>query len=255
VELLHNFSLLHDDLMDRDQVRRHRPTAWTVFGVAEAILAGDALIGLATRCLATAGPNPGTAVDWLGQAVVDMCHGQAEDIAFGGRDDVEVSECMAMASRKTGALLGVSCALGALAGGADDETAQLLRKFGNHIGTAYQLVDDLLGIWGDPRRTGKPAFSDLINRKRSLPVVAALRSDTLHGCQLAALYAGTEPLRESERAQAADLIAGAGAREWSQSQAAAAIQRAQEYLDAASVDRGSAEALREVARLMISRDH
>ena len=81
-----------------------------------------------------------------------------------------------MAGRKTGALLAVSCALGALAGGADESTSELMRAFGHHLGMAFQLVDDILGIWGDPRRTGKPAHSDLTNHKKSLPVVAALRA-------------------------------------------------------------------------------
>ncbi|MFC4586262.1 polyprenyl synthetase family protein [Sphaerisporangium corydalis] len=194
VELVHNFSLLHDDVMDGDVTRRHRPTAWSVFGVSGAILAGDALLTLAFDVLGAGGhPAAGEGSRVLGAAVLDLVEGQSSDTAFETRDDVGLSECVSMAEGKTGALLGGACALGALFGGGDAEQIEHLRGYGTRLGLAFQLVDDLLGIWGDPAITGKPVYSDLRSRKKSLPVVAALTSNTPAGHELATLYHHPHP--------------------------------------------------------------
>src|SRR5207249_5749814 len=195
VELVHNFSLLHDDVMDRDLTRRHRPTAWTVFGVAEAILAGDLLLSLALDVIA-ASEHPGATqgARMLNAAVLNMIHGQSTDMSFEDRSDVALSECLSMIGRKTGALLGCACALGASFGGGTPDQVDHLRRFGEQVGIAFQLVDDLLGIWGDPARTGKPVYSDLYNHKKSAPIVAALSSSTPAGRELAELYRSDQPL-------------------------------------------------------------
>ncbi|CAM5322766.1 hypothetical protein SALBM311S_11426 [Streptomyces alboniger] len=181
VELVHNFTLLHDDVMDRDRIRRHRPTAWTVFGDADAILAGDTLQALALRMLAE-DPHPASAraAARLADCVVELCAGQHADTAMEalGPRDVTLDEVLAMAEAKTGALLGCACALGALYAGAGEEDVRALDGFGREAGLAFQLIDDVIGIWGDPRSTGKPALVDLAARKKSLPVVAALVSGT-----------------------------------------------------------------------------
>ena len=118
------------------------------------------------------------------------------DLAFETRDDVRLEECMRMARDKTGALLGCSCALGVLSATGDDGADRARRaRSASALGMAFQLVDDILGIWGDPAVTGKPAHSDLAARKKSLPVVAALTSGTEAGRELAALYAGDRPAR------------------------------------------------------------
>ena len=182
VELVHNFSLLHDDVMDRDVMRRGRPTAWTVFGIGAAILAGDALLTVALELVATSGhERADEAVATLGAAVLSLIDGQCADLAFETRNEVGLQECLTMAAAKTGALLGCACALGGLLAGAPDEQVRRLRAFGARLGLAFQLVDDILGIWGDPAVTGKPASSDLSSRKKSLPVVAALSSGTPAG--------------------------------------------------------------------------
>lgn len=180
VELVHNFTLLHDDLMDRDTTRRHRPTAWTVFGDTDAILAGDALQALALRLLAE-DPHPASvpAAARLAACVVELCEGQHADTDLEQRapDAVTLDEVLAMAEAKTGALLGCACALGALYAGAGAEEVAALDGFGRQAGLAFQLIDDVIGIWGDPRHTGKPVGADLAARKKSLPVVAALTSE------------------------------------------------------------------------------
>ncbi|SEF36254.1 geranylgeranyl diphosphate synthase, type I [Amycolatopsis pretoriensis] len=248
VELVHNFSLLHDDVMDGDTTRRHRPTAWTVFGTGPAVLAGDALLSVAFEQLSPEGAK------LLSQGVLDLLEGQAADVDFEQRDDVTAAECVRMANGKTAALIGAACQLGALLAGRPDAVARF-GEFGRSVGLAFQHVDDLLGIWGDPASTGKPVFSDLQNRKKSLPVVTALSSGTAAAAELAELYAGTDPFTDDELARAAVLVDEAGGRQWSQAQAAALVAKGlRELASVNPVPRPAAE-LAALARLITTRTH
>lgn len=248
VELVHNFSLVHDDVMDGDATRRHRATVWKVFGSGPAILGGDALLALAARLLAE---EPGQ-LHVLMTAVLDLIEGQSADLAFERRADVDVAECRAMAADKTGALLGCACELGALAGGGSRAQREHLSRFGQDLGLAFQFVDDLLGIWGDPAVTGKPVYSDLRNRKKSLPVVAALTSGTESGRELAALYR-TE-LTGHGPARAAGLVERAGGRAWAQAQADELMSCALAHLRAAGLEPRAHAELEVLARFVVRRD-
>jgi geranylgeranyl diphosphate synthase type I len=254
-ELVHNFSLLHDDVMDGDQTRRHRPAAWSVFGLGAAILAGDALLTLAFDVLAASGHPAGPdGMRMLSIAVQDLVDGQSADIAFERRADVGLPECVSMAERKTGALLGCACALGASFGGAGPDQVDHLRGFGEQLGLAFQFADDLLGIWGDPEVTGKPVHADLLHRKKSMPVVAALTSDTPAGRELAALYHRDQALTGAELTHAAELIDLAGGRAWSQAQADDLLGRAMHHLRSAGPTARAAAELGALARLATRRD-
>lgn len=247
VELAHNFTLLHDDVLDHDRTRRHRPTAWVVFGVDAAILAGDALLALATDVLAASSHPAATRV--LTAAVLDLVDGEHADLAFERRDDVRLSECVAMVERKTSPLLAAACELGAHFADAAPPVVASLRSFGHLLGVAYQHVDDLLGIWGDPAATGKPARSDLRSLKKSLPVVAALESGTRAGRELADRY------REGggvDAARLAELVEEAGGRAWSRAEADRLLSLALRHLDPAE-PRPAAE-LADLARLITTRD-
>jgi len=256
VELVHNFSLLHDDVMDGDRTRRHRPTVWSVFGLGQAILAGDALLTLAFDVLAASGhPAAGEGGRMLSAAVLDLQDGQSADLAFEQRADVELPECLRMAGGKTGALLGCACALGALYGGAGADRVGRLRGFGERLGVAFQIADDLLGIWGEPAVTGKPVYSDLRNRKKSLPVVAALTSGTPAGRLLAELYADGGPPSDADLARAAELVELAGGRAWCLAEADELLAQAMRQLGfAAPAGRAGAD-LAALARLATRRDH
>ncbi|AKJ10880.1 polyprenyl synthetase [Streptomyces incarnatus] len=237
VELVHNFTLLHDDVMDRDTSRRHRPTAWTVFGDADAILAGDALQALALRLLAE-DPHPAArpAAARLADCVVELCAGQHTDTDMErrGPDEVTLDEVLAMAEAKTGALLGCACALGALYAGAGPDDVAALDGFGRQAGLAFQLIDDVIGIWGDPRHTGKPAGADLAARKKSLPVVAALSSGTEAAAELAELYGKPYVAGDVEGiALTARAVERAGGRDWAQAEAADRMARAVQELSRA----------------------
>jgi len=228
VELVHNFSLLHDDLMDGDEQRRHRDTVWKVHGPAQAILVGDALFALANEILLEpATVEAGRATRRLTRATRRLIDGQAQDISYEHRERVTVEECLEMEGNKTGALLACAVSIGAVLGGADDRTADALEDYGYHLGLAFQAVDDLLGIWGDPEATGKQTWSDLRQRKKSLPVVAALSSPDPAATRLAQLMRTDakksqeefEDFDEAEFAARAALIEEAGGREWTSQEA------------------------------------
>ncbi|MGW3204665.1 family 2 encapsulin nanocompartment cargo protein polyprenyl transferase [Streptomyces sp. NPDC001135] len=257
VELVHNFTLLHDDVMDRDTSRRHRPTAWTVFGDADAILAGDALQALALRLLAE-DPHPasGSAAARLADCVLELCAGQHTDTDLERRapDEVTLDEVLTMAEAKTGALLGCACALGALYAGADDEDVAALDGFGRQAGLAFQLIDDVIGIWGDPRRTGKPAGADLAARKKSLPVVAALSTGTEAAAELAELYGAPYVSGDAEGiARTALAVERAGGRDWAQAEAADRMARAVQELSRAVPAPEAADGLLALAEFVTRR--
>lgn len=260
VELVHNFSLIQDDVIDGDLTRRHRPAVWSVFGTGAAIVAGDALLALAVDVLAAStAPAAPAAVRMLGAATLEVLEGQHADLEFEQRTDVDLLEGLRMAAGKSGALLGCACALGGSFGGGSAAQLTLLRGFGEQLGVAFQLTDDLLGIWGDPEVTGKPIYSDLQRRKKSLPVVAALTSGTAAGAELAELYKPDRPLSDAELVHAAGLVERAGGRAWSRTRAGDLLADALRALRSAidpTVDtvRAAAE-LAAVARLAVHRDH
>jgi geranylgeranyl diphosphate synthase, type I len=236
VELVHNFSLLHDDIMDGDTERRHRPTAWTVFGVGAAILAGDALLALANDLLLEdMAPGGPWAARCLSTAVQRLIAGQGEDLAFERRGDVTLAECLQMAGDKTAALMACACTIGAVHVGASPEMAMGLAEFGGHVGLAFQLTDDLLGIWGAPEVTGKPVRADLRARKKSLPVVAALTSGTAQALELAQILASSDELTEDDLVHAADLVVAAGGRQWAEQEADGRLAAAAAALDGIGV--------------------
>ncbi|GGX56216.1 family 2 encapsulin nanocompartment cargo protein polyprenyl transferase [Streptomyces minutiscleroticus] len=254
VELIHNFTLLHDDVMDRDATRRHRPTVWSVFGDADAILAGDALQALAQQMLAEdPHPEARAAAARIAACVVELCAGQQVDTAMERRrpDEVTLDECLDTAEAKTGALLGCACAVGALYAGAGDDDVEALDAFGREAGLAFQLIDDVIGIWGDPRRTGKPAGADLMVRKKSLPVVAALTSGTAAGDELAELYGA--PYAEGDLERTVLAVERAGGRDWAQVQAADRMARALHHLSLAVPDPEAAGGLLALAEFVTRR--
>lgn len=250
VELVHDFSLLHDDVMDNDTTRRHRPAAWSVFGVDRAILTGDMLLAAAIRRLC------GTdLVLVLADAVLELGTGQCADLAFERVSEVSLAECLAMAEGKTGAILGAACELGARAAGAAASAALDYRTFGRQLGVAFQIVDDSLSIWGDPLRTGKPTGNDLAARKKSLPVAAALMSDTAAGRELAGILATTREFDQATTAHAELLVEQAGGRAWAAAEINRRISTALHALTDAAPTAGGGAELRAVATLMTSRDH
>ncbi|GAB3236105.1 family 2 encapsulin nanocompartment cargo protein polyprenyl transferase [Glycomyces halotolerans] len=254
VELVHNFSLIHDDIIDRDTVRRHRPTAWKTFGTTEALLVGDALHAMAFEVLAEAGgERSATAAGLLAATVRALIDGQMADTGFERRERVGIAECVAMSEAKTASLIGCATALGGIFGGGSPDQVAALRGFGYRLGLAFQHVDDLLGIWGDPASTGKPTYSDLRNRKKSLPVTAALGSGRPESAELVRLYGGTEPLDDKEVRRVAELVERCGGRRASEESAQVLAAAASSRLKAAGLSPTAVAELTELAESTVGR--
>ncbi len=191
VELLHNFSLVHDDIEDNSPVRRGRPTLWTLWGAANAINAGDLLFGLAHMALWQL-PKQGVQ-SWVVLEIatifermcVELTRGQHLDMRFEHDAEVSVDDYLDMITGKSAALVCAAMHIGALLAGLSSEQAEAYAVFGRHLGLAFQIQDDILGIWGDPTVTGKSAATDIQSKKKSLPVLYGLQHDP----GLAALYA------------------------------------------------------------------
>src|SRR5919106_3554087 len=182
VELVHNFSLVHDDIQDNSERRRGRPTTWVKWGVPMAINAGDALFVMSNQAIIDLKENyPAEVVVNAAKILHDTCleltRGQFLDISYEEKTDLTVDDYWPMIAGKTAALLSACCHIGALLGGADDARQETYRSFGHYLGLAFQVQDDILGIWGNESVTGKSAASDLVEGKNSLPVLAGLSAN------------------------------------------------------------------------------
>jgi geranylgeranyl diphosphate synthase type I len=197
IELIHNFSLIHDDIQDRSRKRRGRPTLWSRWGVPQAINTGDAVFVLAHiaayRLLERGIPADTTLqiIKLLDQTCLTLTVGQHLDLAYETQKKTSQEAYLQMIERKTSALLAAATAVGGMVAGADPKMVEKLRLFGHHLGLAYQIQDDILGIWGEPEITGKPVADDLRSRKKSFLV--------LHG------LAHSEPFQKLWEARADDV--------------------------------------------------
>jgi geranylgeranyl diphosphate synthase, type I len=181
IELIHNFSLIHDDVQDGDRERRHRPTVWAIWGQPQAINAGTAMRILASLTLlrlvdlGSSLQRQLQAQRLLDGSCLRLIEGQYLDISFESRLDVTVDEYLEMIERKTATLIAASLEMGAMLGTDDERAPRAFREYGRNIGLAFQIRDDLLGIWGSEEKTGKPVGSDILRRKKTLPVLWALQ--------------------------------------------------------------------------------
>ncbi|MFI0242909.1 polyprenyl synthetase family protein [Streptomyces sp. NPDC016845] len=254
VELVHDFTLLHDDVIDGDAQRRHRPAAWSVFGTPAAVLTGDSLLVAAVRAVSEVPESSGAAVTELLGALRQLVAGQSADVAFEGALDVSVEQYLAMAAGKTGSLMGCACALGGVLAGADRERVDGLREFGSRLGVAFQCVDDVLGIWGHSRLSGKPVGSDIAARKKSLPVVAALAGTDSAARELRSLYESPRPLDEQDVALAQELVEKSGGRQAAEDEARRQMAGALRALSCARPTANAYRQLQEIASAMVQRE-
>jgi geranylgeranyl diphosphate synthase type I len=247
VELVHNFSLLHDDVMDDDLERRHRPTGWAVFGKSQAILAGSAMLTAAIGLL-----SDQRAVRCLLEATQRLIAGQSADLRLEVAAHPQLSECLEMEAGKTAALLACSTSIGALTGGGSPETVAALELFGHEVGMAFQLVDDVLGITGAAEVTGKSS-SDIRSGKRSAPVVAALNAGGAESRALAHALARGVPEDEDEVAARTELVIAAGGVSWTVAEADRRLQAALHQLEGADIAPGPRVELRALAEYVVHR--
>jgi len=258
LELLHNFSLVHDDIEDDSPTRRHRPTVWKVWGIPQAINVGDglfALAHLALERLADQGVPPEIVLEAL-RAFDDTCRllteGQHLDLAFEEREQVSEEEYLQMIAGKSGALLGLSTQLGALVSGAEPAKVDAYRRFGLSIGRAFQIRDDILGIWGDEAVTGKSVQSDILSRKKSLPVVYALMQEGEAGQTLRAIYTQPE-IAPEDVPEVLHWLEVAGSRAYAERMVREAHAQAMRALEEAQPLEPAGAALRELADSLVAR--
>jgi geranylgeranyl diphosphate synthase type I len=218
LELLHNFTLVHDDVQDRDVERHHRPAVWTLWGLAQAINVGDGLhvlSSLAMVRLQEQGISAGRVLEMLAllhRTCLVICEGQYLDILFEQRWDVSLDEYLDMIRRKSAALLSCAAELGACVAGAAAESRSALARFGLELGMAFQVQDDLLGVWGDEALTGKRTANDLRTRKKAFPLVYALEHGTPEQRrELLDLLARPGDLSDTAVRRAIELLEAAGA--------------------------------------------
>lgn len=255
IELLHNFSLIHDDVEDNSPTRRGRETVWKIWGIEQAINAGDAMFALAHLALnrladrGVAAPTVVQALRRFDETCVALTQGQHADMDFEKRDQVSVNEYLAMITGKTAVLIALSAELGALIAGADAATIDHYAQFGRSLGLAFQVIDDILGIWGDETRTGKSAATDISTKKKTLPVLYGLaRSEAL-----VKLYEQDVDDRFVETA--VTLLNQSGARDYARNKAAAYSQSALSHLEATTAGRPAATALQQLADMLLQRDY
>ena len=260
LELVHNFSLVHDDIQDRDRKRRDRPTVWSIWGEAQAINAGDALLSLARLAilrLEETGVSAETVVQAariLDQRTLEMVEGQVMDLSFEERLQVDREAYLLMIAKKTGALFDCALSLGALAGGGAAPVVAAMGRCGRELGIAFQVRDDMLGVWGAENRTGKQPAADIRRRKKSLPVIFAFsqaRGAVLD--ELRSIYAKPE-LDELDVSRVLLYLDEVGAQDYCARLAADRREAALAELDAIEVNSEHIAELRQTAAFLLDRD-
>lgn len=254
IELIHNFSLVHDEVQDHDAERHGRPTLWARIGPAQAINAGDYLYNRAIRALGE-GSGPAErrlqALSVLNVAIERMVEGQFRDLAFEDRDDVTAEEYLEMVAGKTGALMGAPLEIGALLAGADAKRASILGHWGEQVGLAFQAQDDYLGIWGDPAVTGKSNTNDIARKKKTLPILLGLQ-DREARFEIAAAYAAEEVTPEGiERVVSA--LNAIGAAELVREEAARHANEAESLLDSLNLGAETRADFQAIADYLVDR--
>ncbi len=219
VELLHNYSLVHDDIEDRDEFRHGRRTLWSVYGIAQAVNSGDAMCALSflalTNVKAILGPVRALEmIERLHRAHRTMCDGQSLDLQFEGATHVELAAYDTMIAGKTAALFEAACALGACCAGVDEPIVRSYAELGRAYGMAFQVRDDALGIWATADATGKAVAHDVVRRKWSFPIVWALAQPPSAARDvIAAAYRVRRPLEAPEVERVVAALDELGARE------------------------------------------
>ncbi len=254
VELLHNFSLVHDDIQDKSEKRRGRPTVWVKWGQAQAINAGDGLFVLSNLAITDLiasypGETVVRAAQILHETCLDLTRGQFLDISYENRADLRVEDYWPMIAGKTAALLAGCCQIGALLGGADELTVEAYRSFGHYLGLAFQVQDDLLGIWGNETVTGKSAASDLVEGKKSLPVLAGLAKNGRFAARWAA-----GPIQQDQVEEIAKMLANESAYTFTHEAAKQMTDMALTSLRQADPQGEAGDALMELAENLLRRE-
>ena len=259
VELIHNFSLIHDDIEDASDERHHRPTVWKLWGQSQAINAGDAMFTLAFLALLRLKEKGITdekvvgSIQMLSLACLELCEGQYLDVEYENRLDISTEDYLDMAVRKTAALFAVSTSLGAYLGSGDSKLMGFFYLFGKELGIAYQIYDDILGIWGMEKRIGK-SVSDISQRKKTLPVVYGLQNSEGEARKSLEKLYSQKAIEGDDIAEVTKILDQLDARDYAENLAEQHYQKALAYLEATQLDISRQAPLKELACFLLNRD-
>jgi geranylgeranyl diphosphate synthase type I len=253
-ELVHNFSLIHDDIQDNSPLRRGRETVWKRWGIAQAINAGDAMLTIAHLTLlklekSTTPKQTLQAAHTLQQACLELTKGQHLDLAFEAREKLSIESYWLMVSGKTASLIGACTELGAISAACSNARRSAFREFGVNLGLAFQAQDDILGIWGDAALTGKSSDSDLLAGKKSLPVIFGMHQDGPFNERWS-----QGPVQPGETEALAKQLEKEGAREYTREAASQMTAKALSALERARPEGEAAEELEKLADRLLRRD-
>ncbi len=257
LEIFHNFTLLHDDIMDRADVRRGQPTVHKKWDDNTAILTGDVMQIEAYKWMTeTPVSHLKKVLDIFSKTAAEICEGQQFDMEFESRDKVTSDDYLEMIRLKTAILIAGGCQIGALIGGADDEDAQNLYDFGNNIGLAFQLKDDLLDVYGNEASFGKKIGGDILCNKKTYMLINALeKAEGTDRKELESWLENEEPQREDEKIKAVTALYNKlGVKEICENKMKFYFDKATLHLDNVKVDESRKQELRKLAEKLMSRD-
>jgi len=260
IELIHNFTLIHDDIEDIDEMRRHRPTVWKLFGIAHGINAGDGMhvvSNLAALRLSEKNVSSEKIVEImeiLNKAVLRLCEGQYLDMSFEASMNVKISSYIDMIEKKTAALIEASCCTGALLGTEDKKIIEHFENFGRNIGIAFQIADDIIGIWGKEEKTGKPEKSDIEKKKKSLPIIYAFGNSSQKEKKALFEIYKKEEIGKKEKEKLTRILAKTNAREYCEKTARSYKERALLELKRTGIKNEAVNKIIELANFLADRD-
>ena len=261
LELIHNFSLIHDDIQDRDEVRRHRPTLWAIWGEPKALVAGNTMRVTADLSLWDLFEHGHTdasvlrVADLLTTAYLDMTEGQYMDLEFEGRPDIGLNDYFEMISRKTGALIRCSMSIGAVIGSGDAAVVDTFENCGRSLGLLFQIRDDMLGVWGKAETTGKALGADIRRKKNSLPVVYAMSEAGGAGRGLLHEVYGKPEVTDDDVEAVLGVMEDAGARRYCESLAMEHRDQALEPLRPLELSPSAYNGLEELTSFLVAREY
>ncbi|MDP2743874.1 MAG: polyprenyl synthetase family protein [Dehalococcoidia bacterium] len=260
IELVHHYSLIHDDIQDNDTERHHRPTVWSIWGKSQAINAGSAMRVLASLVIlgldkcGVSRQKRLEAQRLLDESCLQMIEGQYLDISYERRLDISIADYLDMVVRKTAALIGCATEMGALLSVDSRDNIEGLRNFGQSLGLAFQMRDDILGIWGEDRHTGKPHGNDIRRRKKSLPVVYALeKASGKSRKELLAIYQ-KEQVDDADLKTVLEELDVLKARSYTQEMATTYCRKALSEIEGLDLPDAARRDLEEIAYFLADRD-
>lgn len=257
IELIHNFSLIHDDIEDRSETRRGRDTIWSIWGVPLGINAGDAMFSIAHLALHRLSLHPippqviVASFGRFDETCLQLTQGQDADIRFEDQKEVDIEAYLEMITGKTSVLIRLCAELGGMLAGKEGAILENFREFGLNLGLAFQMLDDILGIWGDEKTIGKSATSDIVTRKKTLPILYGIQNDD----QLRHLFVESEADLTPHISEIVSRLTDCGARDFAQGKAEYFTELALRNFKDMGLEGEAAVGLEELAAFLLMRQH